>query len=47
MEFWGPNKGLSDSFVPIVVNAKAKHVQRDDVLPTNIHYLEHDVHEMN
>jgi hypothetical protein len=47
MEFWGPNKGLSDHFSPIVVNAKPRLAKRDDVLPTGIHYLERDLQLMN
>lgn len=47
MEFWGPNKGLSDHFSPIVVNAKPRLAKRDDVLPSGIHYLERDLQLMN
>jgi hypothetical protein len=47
MEFWGPSKGISDTFSPIVVNAKPRLAKRDDVLPPNIHYLERDLQLMN
>jgi len=47
MEFWGPSKGASDSFNPIVVNAKARLVKPTDSIRGGIHYLEHDLQQMN
>ena len=46
MEFWGPNKGSSSNFKPIVVNARARLARASDPLPQGVAFLERDLQDM-